>query len=400
MKTKILFVIYSMDTGGAERSLTNLLNFLPPDRYDIDLQLFSKRGTFLKMLPDWVHVLDVPHGLQEAYNGFHPRSLGEFRWLPIVIERYFWTAVSRFLSNGHMKRSRQVRWKLSYKRCLPRQRGEYDIAVGYSDGEPMYYVVDKVNARRKIGRICNDYSKSGWDAALDLPYYAALDGLFSVSESSAQIFEKVFPQLAGKAAVTHNIISPTVVRRLADAFDPEEIDTGRFSILSIGRLSEQKGYDIALQALALLKQQNISFRYYIIGIGEDRDKLAALSQKLGLQDEVVFLGLRENPYPYIRSCDLILQSSRWEGKSNVLDEAKVLARPILATNYPTVHDQIHPGEGEIVELTPEAVANGLRELLFNPEKRQALTDYLAAHDYGTEALIHDYIRVLEGLPSD
>jgi len=399
-KKRILFVIYSLGEGGAERSLTNLLNFLPPEKYDIDLQLFSRQGTFLKALPAWVNVLDVPHGLYEAYNGFHPHNLGELRWLPIVIERYFWTSVSRMFSKGHMKRSRQMRWKLSFKRCLPRQRGEYDIAVGYADGEPMYYVVDKVNARRKIGRICNDYNKSGWDPALDLPYYSALDGLFSVSEGSARIFESFFPQLAGKATVTHNIISPTVVRRMANAFEPEEINKTCFSILSIGRLCEQKGYDIALQALTLLKQKGFSFQYYIMGIGDDREKLGAMCEKLGLADDVIFLGLKENPYPYIRACDIILQSSRWEGKSNVLDEAKVLARPILSTNYPTVGDQIHPGEGMIVDLTPEAVADGLEDLLTHPEKRLALTAYLADHDYGTEALVQDYIRVLEGISGD
>ncbi|MBR3019911.1 MAG: glycosyltransferase [Clostridia bacterium] len=399
-KKRILFVIYSLGQGGAERSLTNLLNFLPPERYDIDLQLFSKTGSFLKALPDWVHVLDVPHGLNEAYNGFHPRSLRDLRWLPVVIERYFWTPISRRLSKGNMKRSRQLRWKFSYKRCLPRQKGEYDIAVGYADGEPMYYVIDKVNARRKIGRICNDYCKSGWDPALDLPYYTALDGLFSVSESSAKIFEGFFPQLKGKATVTHNIISPTVVRTMAEAFEPEEIDKSCFAVLSIGRLCEQKGYDIALEAFAMLKRQGIAFRYYIMGIGDDREKLDALCQKLGIQEDVVFLGLKDNPYPYIRACDVILQSSRWEGKSNVLDEAKVLTRPILSTNYPTVVDQIHPGEGVIVDLTPEAVADGLKDLMTHPEKRQALTAYLAAHDYGTESLVQDYIRVLEGAPGD
>ena len=137
-----------------------------------------------------------------------------------------------------------------------------------------------------------------------------------------------------------------------------------FAVLSIGRLTEQKGYDIALKAFGLLKQRGVPFHFFIIGAGKLKEELEAQRHELDLEDDVTFLGLRENPYPYIRGCDVVLQSSRWEGKSMVLDEAKILEKPILATRYPTVGDQLSSQEGMVVDMTPEAVAEAFSKAVW------------------------------------
>ena len=394
-KKRILFVIYFLDEGGAEHALVNLLNSLPRERYDIDLLLFSKTGMFLRDVPDWVHVLDTPPGLYEAYHSLKGQKASAAQRL-MLLRRYFWTAVCRFLARGNINLSRQLRWKYCYKRAIPPLAGKYDTAVSYIDGEILYYIIDKVSADRKVGRICNDYTRSGWDAGFDEPYYRALDGIISVSESSADIFADVFPALRSKCAVIHNLISPADIRARAEAFVPEEIAHDMPAILSIGRLTEQKGYDMAIDAIAALKKKGKPCRLYIMGTGEDEKSLKRQRDSLGLADEVVFLGQKQNPYPYFKAADIVLQSSRWEGKSNVLDEAKVLCKPIVATAYPTLGDQIHEGEGLVVGLSAPEIAAGLETLLDQPELRKRLSAYLASREFGNRELLEKYMRILEG----
>ncbi|MBR4331683.1 MAG: glycosyltransferase [Clostridia bacterium] len=394
-KKRILFAMPFLDEGGAEHALVNLLNHLPKERYDIDLLLFSKTGMFLRDVPEWVNVLDTPPGLYEAYNSVRGRKGGPHRW-SMVFRRYFWTAVCRFRAKGNINLSRQLRWEYSYKKSIPPLQGTYDIAVGYIDGEILYYIVDKVNAKRKIGRISNDYRSSGWNAVLDKPYYSALDAIISVSESSAEIFSGVFPNLRDRCTVIHNLISPEDIRRRAEAFTPNDMKNDVPAILSIGRLTEQKGYDMAIDAMAALKKKGKRCRFYIMGTGAEEKNLKHQRDSLGLTDEVIFLGQKQNPYPYLKAADIILQSSRWEGKSNVLDEAKVLCKPIVSTAYPTLGDQIHQGEGLVVELSAQGIADGLEKMLDQPQLRKSFEDYLGSCHFGNEELLSKYIRVLEG----
>ena len=395
-KKRVLFVIYFLDEGGAEHSLVNLLNRLPAEQFDVDLLLFSKTGMFLPEVPSWVNVLDTPPGLYEAYNSpFKDRKGKHRRWL-MVLRRLFWTPVCRILAKGNINLSRQLRWKYCYKKAIPSLTGTYDSAVAYIDGEVLYYIIDKVNAKRKIGRICNDYTESGWDPVFDKSYYASLDGIISVSESSAIIFCEVFPFMREKCRVIHNLISPSDLRKRAEEFVPDEMKNDVPSILSIGRLSRQKGYDMALEAMSFLKKKGIEFRYYIMGTGEDEKSLKQQRDDLNLDEEVIFLGRKMNPYPYIKAADIILQSSRWEGKSNVLDEAKVLCKPIIATAYPTVGDQIHGEEGLIVDLSSQGIAGGLEEMLNQSDLREKYAKYLSSCQLGNCELLYEYIHIIDG----
>ncbi len=397
MKRDLLFVLYNLGSGGAEKSFINLMSCFPSDAFNVDVLLFSQTGMHRNELPEWVNVLKTPPELYYGYAHTFLRSFADLRYLRITIARVFWTAVSRLRTRGNLDGARQLRWKHSYRKLIPGLKKHYDVAAAYLDGECMYYLVDKVDADRKLAWRHNDYRSEGFDAELDRPYYAACDQVVAISEECGRIFREVFPEAAEKCVVLPNITSEKQVRRLSHAFDPAEFRPGVPAVLSIGRLTEQKGYDIALNAFALLKQRRIPFHYYIIGGGKLKDELAALRHTLDLDEEVSFLGLQENPYPYIRACDVVLQSSRWEGKSMVLDEAKILAKPILATRYSTVGDQLNEQEGMVVDMTAEAVADGLAALLGSEEKRAAYSRHLQSRSYGNEELVGKYLSLLKGI---
>ena len=115
-----------------------------------------------------------------------------------------------------------------------------------------------------------------------------------------------------------------------------------------------------------------------------------------LDDYFILIGPRENPYPYIKHCDIFAQTSRYEGKSVVLDEAKILGAPILVTNYPTVRDQIqNDSEGMIVGISAQDIAGGLEKLITNQELRKQYSTFLSSREYGNQEEIKKVIELID-----
>ena len=116
----------------------------------------------------------------------------------------------------------------------------------------------------------------------------------------------------------------------------------------------------------------------------------------GVEDNFILLGTRENPYAYIKNCDLFVQPSRYEGKSVVIDETKILKKPIVVTNYPTVKDQIMGGkEGMIVDMTPEGIADGIIKMAGSEELRMEYVNFLSSQEYGNQKEIDKYLELID-----
>lgn len=383
---KILFVIQTLSFGGAERSLINLLHELPQDQYDVDLLLFKKKGAFLQQVPEWVNVLEVPHGLKELYSPFH--KSGKF-----FFPKLAGTALSRLLWRTRKKRA-AFRWKYFYKNVIPQIPTQYDIAVAYSGSEVQYLVRDCVCASRKIVWIHNDYRSAQYSRKDDAPYFADMDAIVSVSEECVRAIKETFPEYADKVYCVENITSSALLKKQAKMFAPEEYNFDANVLLSIGRMGPQKGFDMAISAAAIMKKMQVPFRWYIIGEGKLWKKLEKQIRDEGVEDCVFLLGTRSNPYPYINNCTVLVQPSRFEGKSVVLDEAKILGTPILATNYSTVRDQIIEGkEGVIMPMTPDGIARELAGFLADKEKQAKIREYLCTREYGNQKEIEKYLTI-------
>lgn len=384
---KILFVIYSLGYGGAERSLINLLNELPQDRYQADVLLFHRCGDFLQQVPNWVRVLDTPKGTKQLYGPVKNAGM----YLPVKIAA---TAYARLKRRGKKAQS-ALRWKKVYRKMMGSLPEKYDVAIAYVGSEVMYFVHDCVQAERKLVWIHNDYRTAGYSKPDDEPYLQNMDGIVSVSEGCVETLKQEFPELQEKIHYVENITSSASVRAMAGAFMPPEYQDGQNIILSIGRLMPQKGFDIAIQTAALLKKRGVSFQWYVAGDGYLRNELEKQIEKLEVQDCFMLLGTRNNPYPYIRHCTLLVQSSRYEGKSVVLDETKILCKPIVATGYPTAGDQINDGkEGIITGMTPESLADGIERLLNDPELRRQMGCYMEQNEYGNQSEVEKYVKLI------
>jgi glycosyltransferase involved in cell wall biosynthesis len=155
----------------------------------------------------------------------------------------------------------------------------------------------------------------------------------------------------------------------------------------VGRICEAKNYDnvpdICKRTLEILKDKSIDIRWYIIGFGGEENLIRQKITEAGMQEHVIILGKKSNPYPYIKACDIYVQPSRYEGKSVTVREAQMLYKPVIVTNYPTAISQIKNGvDGVIVPMDNEGCAKGLAEFIIDKQKQEHIIEYLKAHDYG------------------
>lgn len=390
MKKKVLFVMSSLRNGGAERSLINLLQLFDYNLYDVDLLLFQQEGMFLNQLPKEVNLISENIKLHILYK---TKSGGIIEWKHLLLSMlHVYATVCSKMKEKNELRSRQYRWNHYYNKSIEVLNTSYDVAIAYIQGEATYYLVDKVIADKKIAWVHTDYSKIEPYKDMDYRYFEKVDKVVSISDACLDSLKKEFPALADKVCMLPNLTSSVVVRNLANAFYPPEFNKKITQFVSVGRLHKVKGFDLAIKAAAILKQHGLRFKWYILGNGELKDELEKMIQKEEVSDCFELIGAKENPYPYMKNADVVVQTSRFEGKSVVLDEAKILGCPIVVTNYPTVHDQISSDEGIITELTPEGIASGVEEVL---DKKTKFSEFLLANEYGNQHEIQGYYKLIE-----
>lgn len=377
MKKKILFVIPSLDVGGAEKSLVNLLQSFDFEKYDIDVILFKKRGLFLSMLPHEVNVSEIS-GKYVSFTKPLTRSLKDFvkkRNLLLFIYRLIYSWILLF--NNNKAKAEQKVWKYIAK-SIPELSKNYDVAIGYLEKSSIYFLVDKVKADKKIGWIHTIYSSSGLNPNFDKTYFENLNYIVTVSEECKNDFLNSFKNMIGKVLIIHNIINRKTVSKLAEeGINENALLNPDTKIVSVGRLSREKGIDLSIQAANILKAKNIKFTWYVIGDGFEKNNLLELISSLGLKNEFLLLGLKANPYPYIDKADVFVQSSRYEGKSIAIEEAKILCKPIVVTNFASVNDQLtHNKNALIAEMNPESIANRIIDITSNNKLKDKLLDEL------------------------
>lgn len=385
MKKKLLFVHPTMQFGGAEKSLQTLLCMIDYDRYDVDLCLLRPEGELLKLLPDQVHVLPM----QETARIFYmPLSSSCLRLLQrgklsMCAQRILFSAAVR--GDLPIRMREQRGWKHQKRAYAPLPQ-EYDAAVAYMEGSPIYFCADLVRAKRKIALIHSDYRRLEMSRDFDSAYFAQFDVLAGVSDACADVLRACFPEHRDKICVLENLISPSVLRERSS--EPADFDAGYTGIrvLTMGRLDEPKGIDIAVDVCDALKDC-CDFRWYVLGDGPQREMLTDKIAGAGLQDRFFLLGAKLNPYPYLAQCDVYVQPSRFEGKSIAIEEAKCFAKPIVTTAFTTVRNQIEDGvTGSIAQIDPADIAEKLRALLTDPALRQKYTDALRGFAGNTQEL--------------
>lgn len=303
--------------------------------------------------------------------------------------------LAKLKAKGNGIAQMQYIWKYCLK-YLPKINKEYDVAISFL--WPHYFVNEKVDADIKIGWIHTDYTKMDTDVELDLEMWRKLDYIVAVSEECKNTFLKKYPNLNKDILVIENITSPKIIKNLSnEKVDDFDVNENIFKLLSVGRYSEQKGFDNAIKALRILHDRGYKdIKWYIIGYGGEEELYKKLIAENNLEDSFILLGKKINPYPYMKLCDLYVQPSRYEGKAVTVGEARILGKPVIITNYPTAKSQLKNGfDGYITELSIEGIANGIEKLYNDQNLRKRLAYNCSNNDYSNKFELDKLYEIIE-----
>lgn len=386
---KVFISINDLSCGGAQKSLISLLDCLKPsDGLDIDLLVLDNSNIFFDDIPVWINMLKTNDEIQAMF--LKANELCKSRMsLKVKLEGIIAKLLFKLSKSGHGNTVQRI-WS-SWKNFIPSQKSKYDLAISYVDGFSNYYVIDKVIAQKKIIWVHNEYEKLSYDPKYDLPYFEKANYIVTISNLCIKSLNNIFPSLSGKFRMLPNISSIENINKMAGKNAPIEYKGHKNILLSIGRLNEQKGFDLAIKAANILKNKDIDFCWFIIGQGELEKKLKLMIHDYKLEEEFKLIGIRENPYPYIKYCLIFIQPSRYEGKSIVLDEAKILEKPIIVTNYPTVYDSIKNGfTGTIVDFDEIKLADSIEKMINSELLRNTYSNNLRLINHQNN-YIQDYL---------
>ena len=413
-KIKLLIIGIIMNLGGTEKSFLSFASQLDYDRYDVDLLLARKEGALLEEIPPQIHVIELPdsqyadmflmsgqNAARTLWNCFVRRNpLIGFEILPYFLKILF----------APSKRSHTAtRLWCRLLRHFSVLNKEYDVAAAYWGDRTMFYMIDKVKAGKKIAWLHFEYGNPPRDDALYLKYFSRCDQVVTVSEKVNQSLKQHFPTVAEKCVTIENINDPRLIwdRALKGESFPDAKFTGK-RILTIARISEQKGLDFVVGALKKLREDGYNIRWYVVGGGDEDDvkRLKAMAVDEGVADMLILLGPTQNPYGYMRDCDIYAQPSRYEGKPITVEEAKMMFRPIVASNYVSASEQLcgdepHGGSisigryGVITEIGVDGTYLGVRRLLDDEDLCDSLTMELSRGHFGNETEIEKFYRMAE-----
>ncbi len=369
MKKKILFVINTMGGAGAEMAMLEMMRCLKPSDYELNLFVLTNQGELIRRLPDYVKLLNNNMSDESVLSKEGKRHLKRYVFRAMFSHASVFRNIPYLIKNtGIMLGKRKLLIEKLLWRVLsdgaPRFTEHYDMAIAYLEGGSAYYVADHVEADCKVGFVHIDYELAGYGPSLDKGVYDTYRQIYTVSDEVRKKFLQVYPQYEKKTGVFHNIVNQDTIREKAKLPGGFSDSFAGKRILTVGRLTEQKAYEVAVEAMHLLKNDGESVRWYVVGEGQERERLEKLIQKYGLEEDFILLGMKDNPYPYYAQTDLYVHATRYEGKSIAIQEAQTLGCTILVSDCSGNREQIEDGvDGRMCELSPEGIRDGVRELL-------------------------------------
>lgn len=383
MKKKILFSIDSLHCAGAEKSLITLLSLLDYSKYEVDLQLFGYGGALEDLLPKEVNLLEplkYTSFCDLSFKGAITESIKSLNFANFLARLKFTLAIRKEKYTNAQKA--RIFWQ-KVSNVIEKNDKEYDIAISYAQGVPTFYVADKIKAKKKYAWVNVSYHLTGLEKEFQKNYYKIYDKIIAVSDSTREILNEVFPEYNNKIEVIYDINDPNFISKMSLIGESYNDNFDGLRILTVGRLAKQKGYDIALEACKILRDKGINFRWYSLGIGPLKDEIEEYIIDNNLEENFKLLGVKSNPYPYIKNCDIYVQTSKFEGFGLAIAEARMLNKPVVTTRFDAVYNQmIDRKNGLVVDMNAEAVANGILELIHNKELTNNIIEYLKIEKKG------------------
>lgn len=375
-KKSILFVCYGLGVGGIEKCLITLLNKIDKSRYDIDVLPMSAEYDLLPTLKEGVNVLnpfDFVMNTTEYYPFLKENSLNPIKYIKYYIYR---------LINKYGRKP----WKL-----FTSPKAHYDIAIAYAHiGYVPYYVVDCINADKKYMWHHEGRYVIGDQYKLDIDYFPKYDSIIAVSNDDRDVLLKAFPNLENKIQVLYNVVDREEIKKKSF----EKIESDGYSglrFVTVGRLTSQKGPDILIEVSKKLRKKGIDFRWYWVGDGDLFQHISEVIKENSLENNIVLLGNRTNPYPFIKMCDIYIQPSYYEAYCTTTLEAKVLEKPVIATDVCGMREQFKDKiNGILTKVDATDIFNSIIHLINNNGLRNQIIANLREENKKDDDILQSY----------
>lgn len=341
MHKKVLICIETLQSGGAEKVLIDILNKLDYTKMTVDLLVFDKIGVYINDINNNVNVRYINKGVfVKLIRPFQRRIL---KYFP----------------------------KILYRAYINK---EYDVEIAFLEGPVTKFIANSTNNSKKICWVHTDLKNNHWTSYIfknkleEEKIYNKFNEIIHVSQYAKKNFNYIFTIEAKQRVINNPIISEEILSKGNKLQEKSDI----FTIISVGRLVKEKGFDRLIKAHArLIKEFN--HRLIIVGEGEEKDRIKELIKELGVKESVELVGYKRNPYKYISNSDLFVCSSRTEGYSLVVAEALILGTPVLSTNCLGPNEILMNGNyGNICDNSEVGIFEALREILSNKDEIENL----------------------------
>lgn len=394
---KILICSHWMEIGGAESALLGLLYNIDYSKYDVDLYLCRHSGEFMKYIPKEVNLLKEDD--KAASIAIPIKNVIKKRYFDILFGRIY----GKYKSFIYIKRNKigtncvaiENNNKYTYKFVAPiNPNVTYDLLISFS--EPHYIAAYKANAKKKVAWMHTDYSFVSVDVDEGYRIWNEFDAIAAISSDCQTAFLSTFPKLKDKLFLMENILCLNLLKAKAKENINFPKKNDEIILCSVGRYSPPKNFDNVPAICKYMVDNGYNVKWYIIGFGGEEELIKQKIAEANMQKNVILLGKKENPYPYMNACDIYVQPSRYEGKAVTVREAQTLAKPVVITNFPTSKSQLEDGvDGIIVPMDNEGCAKGIMSLIDDKELQQKLINNCKSRDYSNKQEIEKLYKIIE-----
>lgn len=396
-KKKILFIMPYLSCGGVESTLFSLLENIDRKKFEITLLLLEKKGSFINRIQKDICVkyIELPEREWGIFYGkkkvfMHYIRHGKLWKLPSFLKynRGFSLTEDRTANANYFNEIAEN---------IPLLPEHYDIAVDYFGYSTFttFYLAEKVQADVKVSWLHSIMSR--FSPYAFLKWYEKIDVIFAVSKKIKEDFEKIFPTIHS-VKLLYNLINPEVIRKKAKETGGFSDDFEGIRILTVGRVCNEKGPDVAVEAYKKLIRLGYHVRWYMIGGGakKDIDDVKALLTTPEEKGNFIFLGIQNNPYVYMKQCDIYVQPSRYEGYCTTTNEARIIGCPIVMTDVSGAREQIEDGlNGYIIPSeNAEELFNAIKKMIDRPVIREKFIENLKKLDFDTRKEVQKLERLV------
>lgn len=391
---KVLFVLPHMLCGGVEKALLAILEVVK-NEYEVTVCLVKEEGDFIDLIPNQVRKIEVP--LDDKVR--EQLMLGGIKASAVHYAKK--VQIFNFLKlTKNILLSNNLPTLLVPFEKIDTIKEEFDVAVCFHMHMSFIvrYVAEKVHAKNKYIWIHNDFASSGFKISTIKKHLVAYNQIFVVTEQLKEEFISLCPEYKEKVRVCHNLVSEKIVVNMAEQSVAVELkENEKLKFLTMGRLDIQKGYDLALDVCSELIEAGLQFTWYILGNGKLEQHLKARIKNENLERYVQLLGIRKNPYPYLKECDIYIQPSKHEGYGIAVAEARALHKPIICTDFTGARDQIKDNiTGKIVSYNVKDLSTAILEVASSIDIRKYYSENLALEKVDSD----DEISMLKELFSN